>query len=42
MTQFQEVFERFYGSKEHRTCKKCGHVMEPPKKVVAEEKETTH
>ena len=42
MTQFQEVFERFYGSKEHRTCKKCGHVMEPPKKIVAEEKETTH
>lgn len=31
MTQFQEVFERFYSSKEHRTCKKCGTVMEPPK-----------
>jgi 3-hydroxyanthranilate 3,4-dioxygenase len=42
MTQFQEVFERFYGSKEHRTCKKCGTVMEPPKKIVAAEKETTH
>ena len=42
MTQFQEVFERFYGSKDFRTCKKCGHVMEPPKKAVAEEKETTH
>ena len=24
MTQFQEVFDRFYGSKENRTCKKCG------------------
>lgn len=32
MTQFQEVFERFYGSPEHRTCKKCGHVLEPPAK----------
>jgi 3-hydroxyanthranilate 3,4-dioxygenase len=31
MTQFQEVFARFYGSQEHRTCKKCGHVMLPPK-----------
>jgi 3-hydroxyanthranilate 3,4-dioxygenase len=30
MTQFQETFAEFYGSKEHRTCKKCGHVMEPP------------
>ena len=32
MTQFQEVFERFYGSKEFRTCKKCGAVMESPMK----------
>ena len=31
MTQFQDVFKRFYGSLELRTCKKCGHVMEPPK-----------
>ena len=31
MTQFQTVFAKFYGSKELRTCKKCGHVMEPPK-----------
>lgn len=30
MTQFQETFEYFYGSKELRTCKKCGHEMEPP------------
>jgi 3-hydroxyanthranilate 3,4-dioxygenase len=31
MTQFQDVFKRFYGSKELRTCKKCGLMMEPPK-----------
>ena len=31
MTQFQEVFDRFYGSKENRTCKKCGHEMQAPK-----------
>jgi 3-hydroxyanthranilate 3,4-dioxygenase len=29
-TQFQQVFEKFYTSKELRTCKQCGHVMEPP------------
>jgi len=29
-TQFQEEFKKFYGSKELRTCKKCGTVMEPP------------
>lgn len=29
-SQFQGVFKKFYGSKEHRTCSKCGHVMEPP------------
>jgi 3-hydroxyanthranilate 3,4-dioxygenase len=34
MTQFQETFAEFYGSKELRTCKKCGHVMEPPAKPV--------
>lgn len=27
---FKAVFDKFYGSKELRTCKKCGHVMEPP------------
>jgi len=32
MTQFQGIFERFYSNKEHRTCKKCGTVMEPPEK----------
>ncbi len=29
-TQFQGVFEKFYTNKDLRTCKKCGHVMEPP------------
>lgn len=28
--QFQGVFERFYGTPELRTCKRCGAVMEPP------------
>ena len=31
MTQFQTVFAKFYGSLDLRTCKKCGHIMEPPK-----------
>lgn len=30
MTQFQETFEYFYTNKDLRTCKQCGHVMEPP------------
>lgn len=29
-TQFQGVFEKFYNNKDLLTCKKCGHVMEPP------------
>jgi 3-hydroxyanthranilate 3,4-dioxygenase len=29
-TQFQEEFKKFYGSKELRTCAKCGTIMEPP------------
>lgn len=28
--QFQSVFEKFYNSKDLRTCKQCGHVMDPP------------
>ncbi len=28
--QFQETFKTFYESKDLRTCKNCGHVMEPP------------
>lgn len=30
-TQFPPLFERFYGSLERRTCKRCGVVMEPPR-----------
>ncbi|MFO7276788.1 MAG: 3-hydroxyanthranilate 3,4-dioxygenase [Pseudomonadota bacterium] len=29
-TQFPPLFERFYGSLERRTCKRCGTVMERP------------
>jgi len=29
-TQFQGVFEKFYTNKDLLTCKKCGHMMEPP------------
>jgi len=29
-SQFQTVFAKFYGNEELRTCKQCGHVMEPP------------
>jgi 3-hydroxyanthranilate 3,4-dioxygenase len=29
-TDFKAVFDRFYGSEAHRTCKKCGTVMAPP------------
>lgn len=33
VAQLPPLMERFYSSKENRTCKKCGHVMEPPVKV---------
>lgn len=29
-SQFQEIFVRFYGSEDLRTCKSCGHKMDPP------------
>jgi 3-hydroxyanthranilate 3,4-dioxygenase len=29
-TQLPPVFERFFGSREHRTCRNCGQVMEKP------------
>lgn len=29
-TQFQEVFKKFYGDEHLRTCKSCGHIMQPP------------
>jgi 3-hydroxyanthranilate 3,4-dioxygenase len=38
---FKGVFDRFYGSEENRTCKKCGHVMEPPVAAKVQEKEQT-
>lgn len=31
--QLPVVMEKFYSSEEKRTCKKCGTVMEPPKKL---------
>ena len=30
--QLPPLMERFYQSEENRTCKNCGHVMEPPQK----------
>lgn len=35
MTQFQVIFEKFYGNIENRTCKKCNTVMEPPTKAAS-------
>ncbi len=29
-SQFQEIFVKFYGSEDLRTCKSCGHKMDPP------------
>jgi 3-hydroxyanthranilate 3,4-dioxygenase len=40
MTQFQETFAYFYGNLDLRTCKKCGHVMEPP--VAPKQESSTH
>jgi 3-hydroxyanthranilate 3,4-dioxygenase len=34
-TQFGPVFDRFYGSLEHRTCRQCGHVHPAPAKYDA-------
>ena len=31
--QLPPIFDRFYGNKEHLTCKKCGNTMVPPKKI---------
>ena len=38
MTQFQETFAYFYGNENLRTCKKCGHMMEPP--ILVKEEST--
>ncbi len=32
VTQLPPIFDRFWGKTEHRTCKKCGAIMEPPVK----------
>ncbi len=32
VTQLPPIMERFYQNEEHRTCKNCGAVMEPPVK----------
>ncbi len=34
---FQTTFAEFYGNEELRTCKNCGHVMEPPVSVAKQE-----
>jgi 3-hydroxyanthranilate 3,4-dioxygenase len=36
-TQFPAIMKEFYDSKELRTCKKCGTVMEPPAPVEHKE-----
>jgi 3-hydroxyanthranilate 3,4-dioxygenase len=33
-TDFPPVFDRFYSSIEHRSCKQCGHVNPAPSKYV--------
>lgn len=33
VTDLPKVFERFYSSEAHRTCKNCGSVLEPPVKL---------
>jgi 3-hydroxyanthranilate 3,4-dioxygenase len=33
-TDFPAVFDRFYSSSEHRTCRSCGHVNPAPSKYV--------
>jgi 3-hydroxyanthranilate 3,4-dioxygenase len=33
-TDFPAVFDRFYSSREHRTCRNCGHVNPAPSKYV--------
>lgn len=29
-SQFQGIFEKYYNNADLRTCKQCGHIMEPP------------
>ena len=32
-TDMPVIFDKYYGDLDKRTCKHCGHVMEPPKKI---------
>lgn len=32
--QLPPVFDRFYSSLEHRTCKNCGNIMQPPPPII--------
>jgi 3-hydroxyanthranilate 3,4-dioxygenase len=32
-TDFKNVFDKYYGNEELRTCKECGTVMQPPPKI---------
>lgn len=34
VTQLPPIFDRYWNDLEHRTCKKCGTVMQPPQKVA--------
>lgn len=36
-TDMPVIFDKFYGSKKKRTCKKCATIMQPPSKVQLEE-----
>lgn len=35
-TDMPAIFDKFYGSKKKRTCKKCGTIMQPPAKLEVE------
>ena len=36
--QFPPVFARFFGSEAHRTCRRCGTVMQPPPKPPGDDR----
>jgi 3-hydroxyanthranilate 3,4-dioxygenase len=42
MTQFQETFKYFYENEDLKTCKNCGHKMEPPTPVVNPSNSESH
>src|SRR3546814_6892146 len=39
---FPPVFERFYASREHRTCKQCGHLNPAPSKYEFPDRSEEH